>query len=62
MAPAKHADKSRLERFPTEWAIDCNRQTKPSEGAQIDVPPIKETGRSVRRETERPDLELDGAA
>ena len=62
MAPAKHANKSRLERFPTEWAIDCNRQAQTSEAAQIDGPPIKEIGRPVRRETARPDVDLDGAA
>jgi len=61
MAPARHADKSRRERFPTEWAMKCDRQTQPSEGAEIDAP-IKEIGRPVRRETARPDLELDGAA
>jgi hypothetical protein len=62
MAPAKHDNTSRRERFPTEWAIDCDRQTQTSDGAQIDGPPTKEIGHPVRRETARPDLELDGAA
>jgi hypothetical protein len=62
MAPARHADNSRRERFPTEWAMECDRQTQPSKGAGIDPPPIQEIGRSVRRETTRPDLELDGVA
>jgi hypothetical protein len=67
MAPARHPDKSsQQERFPTEWAIGGERQTQPSEGlrtkAGVSVSSIEEIGRPVRRETTRPDRELDGAA
>ena len=67
MAPKRDpGNESLLERFPTEWAIDGERQRQLSQGTQLGAPvpvlPITEMGRPVRRETARPDLELDGAA